>query len=273
MKSRLLLHLSYFLHFRGLTLKSAINLYLSSLIDILLYVVSGHKYNPKTLFSGLYLVKPHNFYIFARGGTDDLYHCLFRRESDVEDLIYKTLEKGDVFVDVGANVGYYTLLASSLLGPRGVVISVEPVPETFKVLLRNIKLNGVNNVVAVPKAAWNNFAKLKICIPRKWYGLASVFRGKSLQRDEVTIVDAIPLDSVLGMYSEIKLVKIDVEGAEYQVLKGTRKALKKTRYVIFEFSREKDGIIHLLREEGFKIRKLKFATYVLAYKPYSLKLL
>ena len=136
-KNRLFLHLSYFKHFKGLSLKSAINLYLSSLVDILLSIISGRKYNPKTLFSGLYLVKPHNFYVYTRGGTDDLYHCLFRREGDVEDLITQILERGDIFVDVSANIGYYTLLSSKLVR-CGTVVSIEPVPETFKILLKNI---------------------------------------------------------------------------------------------------------------------------------------
>ena len=61
-------------------------------------------------------------------------------------------------------------------------------------------------------------------------------------------------------------MKIDAEGSEYQVLKGARKTLKKTKYVILEASKEKDKIIHLLKEEGFKIRKLKFTTYIFAAK-------
>ena len=257
-KGRLFLHLRYFLCFRGVSIKSAMNLYLSSVVDVLLHAISGWEDNPKCLSSGLYLVKPHKFYVYIRGGTDDLYHCLFRREEYVEDLIIHNLEEGDTFIDVGANVGYYTLLSSKLVGPEGRVVSIEPVPETFKTLLKNIKINRASNIIAAPKAAWNYSTKLKIYIPRKCYGFASVVRGSL--KDEVNIVDAIPLDDILKGYTKIKLIKIDVEGAELQVLEGARKTLKKARYVILEVSREEDRIIRLLKEEGFKIHKLKPAT-------------
>ncbi|MEM3783863.1 MAG: FkbM family methyltransferase [Candidatus Bathyarchaeia archaeon] len=255
-------YLLYFRCFKPVTLKSAVNLLLSSLMDVLLYAVSGWAYNPKTLFSGLYFIKPHNFYVYIRGGTDDLYYCLPKREGDVEDSIMQNLERSDVFVDVGANVGYYTLLASKLVGSEGVVISIEPVPNTFKMLQKNVLINGANNVIVIPKAAWNSHAELKICTPTKWYGLTSVFRKDA--NDEISVVDGVPLDDILGVYPKIKLIKIDVEGAEYQVLEGARKSLTNTACVILEISREKEKIIHLLKEKGFRISRLKFTTYMAA---------
>jgi hypothetical protein len=68
--------------------------------------------NPRTLFSGVYLIKPFRLIVCVRGGTEDLYNLLPRREESVHDIVVSILRLGDVFVDVGANVGYYTLLAS-----------------------------------------------------------------------------------------------------------------------------------------------------------------
>ena len=82
---------------------------------------------------------------------------------------------------------------------------------------------------------------------------------------DLIVVKGVPLDTI-SKVPKIDLLKIDVEGSEYQILIGARKTLKKTRYVILEVSIEKDEIINLLMEERFKIRKLKFATYIFAYK-------
>ena len=176
----------------------------------------------------------------------------------------RNLNKGDIFVDVGANIGYYTLLASKLVGPSGIVICIEPVPETFKVLLKNIKANNIRNVMVISKAAWSEHTRLKVFIPQGWYGLASVFR--SSRENKSIEVKAIPLDMVLEKYKKIKLVKIDVEGAEYYVLKGMRSALGKVQYIILELSHECDKVVQLLYQHGFRVRKLRFTSYILAYK-------
>ena len=79
-------------------------------------------------------------------------------------------------------------------------------------------------------------------------------------------VKCIRLDKILNKYSEIKLIKIDVEGAEYEVLKGLEKVLPKTKFIIVELSRNVPEILNLLSEKGFKIKKLHFTTYILAYR-------
>ena len=184
------------------------------------------------------------------------------REGDVEEHIIKSLEEGGVFVDVDANVGYYTLLASKKVGPKDKVISIEPIPSTLKVLTRSISTNGLTNVMITPKASWNTSTKLHICIARRWHGLASIFRVKE-DGDEVITVESIALDEVLDEHPNIKLMKVDVEGAEYQVLEGARRTLKKTSHVIPEASMNKRKIARLLEEMGFKVRILRFMTYII----------
>jgi len=251
--------------FRGLSFKGQINLFISALFDIFFHSISGWAYNPKMLFSGIYGIKPYGILVYGRGGTEDLYCALPRREYDVHDFIVDNLKPGDVFVDVGANIGYYTILASKLVGAGGKVFAVEPVPQTVEVLKFNIKLNGLRNVTVIDKAAWNSCCKLKMKIAFGEFGCASFFRN-GVEVD----VDTIPLDDVLVNVPKIKLIKIDVEGAEYEVLQGLKQTLTRTEYVVLELSRKVDECLKLLKECGFTCEKMKFTSYYKCYKTHNI---
>jgi len=77
-------------------------------------------------------------------------------EKDVETFIRPCLKRGSVFVDVGANVGYYTLMASKLVGPQGRVYSIEPIPSTVAILKSNVKINNCSNIKVCNAAAWSS---------------------------------------------------------------------------------------------------------------------
>ncbi len=116
--ARLLLWLRILRFFNGLTIRSWLNLFVSLLVDIISLLTTKHIRNPKLLWPGLYLVKQYNFIIYVRG-ADDIYHALPRREDRAHDFIVSVLRSSDVFVDVGANIGYYTILGSKLVGSKG----------------------------------------------------------------------------------------------------------------------------------------------------------
>jgi len=256
---RIFLWRKFIYSFRGTTFLAELNIFLSALFDTLFHSISGWTYNPKIILSGIYLIKPHGILIYARGGTEDLYNVLPNREGDVHDFILNNLESGDIFVDIGANIGYYTILAARLIGIDGKVFAIEPVPQTLKVLRFNIKLNGLRNVMVFDKAGWRARAKLKLKIPMSEFGSASYFRRGSLEVN----VDAIPLDEVLNCTNrlEIKLIKIDVEGAEYEVLKGLTETLKCTKSIVLELSRKTEACLRLLQAHGFNFKKMRFMNY------------
>ncbi|MCC6004377.1 MAG: FkbM family methyltransferase [Thermofilum sp.] len=245
--------------FRGLTLKSALNLLISALCDTLLYAFTGSYINPRLLLEGLFFFKAKGLGIVAvRGGTDDLYNLLPGREGDVEEFIKSHLANGHVFVDVGANVGFYSLIASKLVGSTGRVYAIEAVPSTIAVLRANVKLNDCRNVVVHEVAAWSTRGKLKLSVPLSLYGLASVARnGLNFT------VEAFTLDDLLHNENRIDLIKIDVEGAELEVLKGAQKVLRKTRYIVLELSHNVSEILRILQETGFICKKARFTTYIL----------
>jgi len=253
---RVFLWSAFLKSFRGFSFKDQLNIFISAIFDVLFYSISGWAYNPKMLFSGTYEIKPYKILVYERGGTEDLYNALPRREGDVHDFIVNVLKLGDVFVDVGANIGYYTILASKRVGASGKVFAVEPIPQTAKVLKFNIKLNGLKNVTIIDKAGWNSYGRLKMKILFGEFGCASFFRnGVEVE------VDATPLDDVLAHVPKIKLIKVDVEGAEYEVLQGLNQTLTRTQCVILELSRRVNECFELLRKSGFTCEKMKFTSY------------
>jgi len=140
-------------------------------------------------------------------------------------VIRRLLREGDVFVDVGANIGYFTLLASKIVGEDGKIISFEPVPATAAKLRENVRLNGAGNVLIHDKAVTDKPGLVKIGKTVK-VGLGmSTIRVSGMMR-EVWEVPAVRLDQILADERPIRLVKIDVEGAELLAIKGYVEYLK-----------------------------------------------
>jgi FkbM family methyltransferase len=140
-------------------------------------------------------------------------------EPEVSKVIEQTLRPGDVFVDVGANVGYHTLLGSHLVGSQGSVIALEALPATFALLERNLVLNAARNVRAVNVAVSGEPGEVSI------YGYNAVNIGAastlaSRGGPAAATVKALPLTAILTAEerSRVKLIKMDIEGAEPDVL-------------------------------------------------------
>jgi len=142
-------------------------------------------------------------------------------EPDVSRVIEQNLAPGDVFVDVGANIGYDTLLASSRVGPAGRVIAIEASPRTFALLQRNLAANPTSsNVRAVNAAVSDRPGTLELYeVNAANIGAATTLasRGGTL----VASVEALPLEQILTPEerSRLRLIKMDVEGAEPPILR------------------------------------------------------
>ena len=151
-------------------------------------------------------------------------------EPNLTAWIGRRLKPGDVFIDVGANVGYFSLLASRLVGDDGVVVALEPAPSTFAALERNITLNAANNVRAVQLAAYDRVAMLPLySIPEEEAaGGASLVRTVGPAEADVS---AAPLGDVLTRdeIRRARIIKIDVEGAEESVVRGMLPILDRLR--------------------------------------------
>jgi FkbM family methyltransferase len=154
-------------------------------------------------------------------------------EPNLTHWIQRRLSPGDLFIDVGANIGYYSLLASKLVGNSGKVVSVEALPQIFSRLESNLRQNDSSNVRAVNVAAWDKTEKVKIFTrqegPSGSTTLISDWANQWHLQQQIEI-DAKPL-SVILTQEEIKtarLIKIDVEGAEWHVISEMKSWLAKT---------------------------------------------
>lgn len=147
-------------------------------------------------------------------------------------FLQETLRPGDVFFDIGANVGYYTLMAARLVGAQGAVCAFEPDPLTNESLTRTLALNQVNNVHVVMLALSDREATLPLYITDD--SAHSLLAGtknthhKVLSTSEVRVstLDRWMQETDLGIdWQKIKLLKIDVEGEEPRTVGGMKEFL------------------------------------------------
>jgi len=155
-------------------------------------------------------------------------------EPNLTNWIRQRLLPGDGFVDVGANVGYYSLLASKLVGASGKVVAVEALPQIFTILKHNLEVNCARNVRPIKVAAWDREELLRIFTqPENPPGTTTVMNlwASRWNLQSHCEVPAAPLPAILTQ-DEIKaarLMKIDVEGAEWHVVSGMQSLMRACR--------------------------------------------
>lgn len=177
------------------------------------------------------------------GATGNIY-CGLHEYVDMR-YVLDTLKPGDLFVDIGANVGSYTVLASKVRGAR--TIAVEPDPVTAQALRRNIEVNGIADKVEVVEAALGAHAgTISFTV-----GRGTVNRVAQVGDENVRDVVARTLDDVLG--GEVpKVIKIDVEGFEAEVFKGATATLADKRLEAIITEALDEEVAGILARAGFK---------------------
>jgi FkbM family methyltransferase len=158
-------------------------------------------------------------------------------EPEVTATIRSLLEPGSSFIDVGANIGWYSLLAASLVGPTGQVMAVEANPQNCLLLERSAKHNGYNQIVVMPVAASDSSAVVALRTDAT-NGAIVKLDGISQSMPCSYVTPARPLDDIISetKLSRLDLMKIDVEGAEPQVLRGAAKSIGRFRpRIVSEF--------------------------------------
>lgn len=193
-------------------------------------------------------------------------------EPHVVAAMRRLLKPGMVFVDVGASIGYLSLAAAHEVGSVGKVICFEPDLYNCKLLYLSAKVNGFANVEIYPFAIADKSRNV-IFDSMQGNGVISDFDVNLESTPMRFVVRAMPLDLVLRDEESIHVLKMDVEGAEYMVLRGAAKTLKQHRPVIIsEFSpaglRNVSGVsgeefLRLLVDESYDISVLGFDTDVI----------
>ncbi|TMM20313.1 MAG: FkbM family methyltransferase [Actinobacteria bacterium] len=157
-------------------------------------------------------------------------------EEHVTRRLTDLLSPGSVFVDIGASLGFYTVLAGRLVGPSGRVISCEPGPQNHSVLLLNIVTNHLDNVDLFPLAVSDGPSVL-FYSRSGGNGVIERFDGDPRTLGVGDLVEAKALDRLIDPDLQVDVMKVDVEGAEGQVLRGAEKTIRRcSPTIFFEFS-------------------------------------
>lgn len=190
-----------------------------------------------------------------------------RYEPQDTALLRQLLKPGMTFVDVGANWGYFTLLAAHLVGAGGRVLSLEPDPRLYKILSGNIDRNRLRHVSAHCVAASDRNGTLTLAGFDEGGGNFGLSRVVEEKPDGVGrfSVAARPLDALLeehGGFPNVDVLKMDIEGAEDLALQGMRAGLVRRRYkcvllelhptLLAERSRSVGEVVDVLTDAGYR---------------------
>jgi FkbM family methyltransferase len=197
---------------------------------------------------------------------------LFPHLYDADELEFMkgNLEQGDVFMDLGAYIGLYSLAASGMVGDEGMVIAVEPDPQSFERLRHHLEINAIRNVRALMLGVTDTKQNLALEIGSPGFRAASTLLSASPGTIQVMCV---PLLDVLNSNDihHVRGVKLDIEGFEYRVLKRFFIDADKSLYpdfVIVEFHPEWSyqsggNVIELLINHGYVVRKTQALNYIM----------
>jgi FkbM family methyltransferase len=207
----------------------------------------------------------YNFQFYCRNNKDD-FTTMTMREDDIIGQFHP--RQGDIVIDIGAHIGKYTIIASKRVGENGKVIAIEAHSGNYEMLNRNIKLNGLANVITLNYAVYSKEAKIKLFLPDEKsnhtiYNTLIPTRAKD--EEKFVEVNADTLDNLLQQNgisnAEVNWLKIDVEGAELEVLKGAHDIMSNSNDIalLIEVHNIEDGknlyrpIMDLLEKYNFKI--------------------
>jgi FkbM family methyltransferase len=161
-------------------------------------------------------------------------------EDEINKLIRISLKPGDVALDIGGNIGLQSIRMSKAVGGHGKVYAFEPLIHLQEKFNKNIELNRADNVRLFPFALSNAESEADFSIDKgNWnqgtFSIANNHHGAEVQHVFIKVADEIPDIKTL---TRVDLIKIDVEGFEYQVLSGLKQTLEKHKpRVIFEYDR------------------------------------
>lgn len=217
------------------------------------------------LRGGEYTISYGDFTLAYSGDQDmqELLYHTYGKKWYAKDKIFfeKYIKPNDVIIDVGANLGFTTILFSKLVGPNGKVISFEPSPTIHPKLLKTIHMNSLQNVSTIYGGCGTEEGELELCRIDGSSGNASL-----RVRQENALLEKIkirPLDDWLASEkNKISFLKIDTEGFEAEVLKGAHRILSQDRPIIYielteDFKDSSLESVEILKSYGYELPDFK----------------
>jgi FkbM family methyltransferase len=166
-------------------------------------------------------------------GTSNASYLLGTSEPAVQQVLQELLRPGMVFYDIGANVGFLSVIASRLVGPSGGVVAFEPLEANVHQIEHNARLN-LAAITVIPAALSNEDGAHDFVVSGSTVGQLAGFQDRDLAAIETRTVSVQRLDTICAelKHSSPDLIKIDVEGAEVSVLEGGRATLELKRPIL-----------------------------------------
>ena len=222
-------------------------------------IESSLKTNYADVWAGKMFLHPNDAYrlsIYGIHGAHDL------------KIFKDNVKDGDNVVDLGANIGYFTLILAKLVGPTGHVFAFEPDPRNLVLLKKNVEYNNYKNITIIPKAVSNVNDKCALYVGQKSFGQNTIYKPEKTRTQKFVPTDSetIRLDDFFKMNNlldKISFIKMDIEGAEVLALSGMKKILKLNKNIkIFteveisyleDAGSSYDQFIDLLTENNFTL--------------------
>jgi len=178
------------------------------------------------------------------------------------EIVRQVVKKGDTAIDIGAMIGCYTLVFAKLVGDKGRVFAFEPEIENYKVLKKNININGYKNTKLAYMAVSDIDGEMKLYIHDANLGMHSLGKPTYWKPKGVVNVKTVQLDTCFSKSCRVDFLKMDIQGAEGLALKGMERTLRDNKDVkmIIEYSQpDLEGLgnpvecLKLLKKYGFNI--------------------
>jgi len=209
-------------------------------------------------------VQGHDMFLHPGNENYSLYGVY--GELDTE-IVKREINKGDIVVDVGASIGYFTLIFARAVGEEGHVFAFEPRPERFELLKKNIEINGYDNVTLEQMAVMDQNGETEFYYSKSGKTGFKLVVSEQQKKEiaEKGIAKTIRLEDYFkekNLLNKIKFIKSDVDGPEFSVLKSAGSILEnKSLKIFFEWDYEyikivgddPEEIFELLNKNGFKI--------------------
>ena len=144
------------------------------------------------------------------------------------EIFKRVVKEGDIVVDLGANIGYFTLLASRLVGGEGKVYAFEPELGNYSLLLKNIEINGYNNIIAEQKAVSDKTGTARLFLDKMAPVGHTIYQSGAIE--ESIEIEMVALDDYFEDEKHpINVIKMDIEGAEIATFLGMERIIRENR--------------------------------------------
>ena len=176
-------------------------------------------------------IKRDGLIIHLNPNDDAVSQGIFRGNYEIEEikLFKEMLHEDSIVIDIGANIGYYSLIASKYIGKKGKVYAFEPVPENYELLVKNIKANNLKNIIPIKKAVYKENTTTMIYLDKYNKGSHSIVKGNIPQYSGIGInIKTIKLDDFLkeNKIKKVDVIKIDTQGSEEFIFEGMKDLIK-----------------------------------------------